>query len=393
MALRNGCKQNRAELPGRPCRALYVHVPFCQAKCRYCDFYSMRIDPPAAERYARAVRAELRARSGRLTPPLGSAFLGGGTPTCLGAGRLGELLDLLSPWIDGRTEVSVEANPGTVDGQVARMLSDRGVTRVNLGVQSFHDKELRTLGRVHTADEARGAAAILREAGIRDLGLDLIYGIPGQTPETWRQSVAEALALRPEHLSCYALSFEPGTPLGRDLRAGRIEEMDEALQEQCYRRAIDAAGQAGLEHYEISNFARSGHRCRHHLTYWRNEPYLGIGPAAASYLDGVRRTHAADLDGYLRALEAGRLPPATQERLTGRAAMAETVMLALRLTEGLDRPAFRRRYGPDVLDVFPRSILRHKDLGALVVTPTHVRVAAGALFVSDAILADIISEA
>jgi oxygen-independent coproporphyrinogen-3 oxidase len=388
-----GCKENQGEVSACPCGALYVHVPFCRGKCRYCGFYSVRLKASLARRYVRAAERELSSYAGRLSRPLASVFLGGGTPTCLGAELLGGLLEVLAPWLDERTEFSVEANPGTVDPTMARLLAAGGVNRVNLGAQSFEDKELRFLGRGHVAAEARRAVQSLRAAGVRNLGLDLIYGIPGQTLGTWRSSLAEALALRPEHLSCYALSIEKDTPLEADLRAGRIEEADEALQAACYRHAIAAAREAGLQHYEISNFAREGRRCRHHLTYWRNQPYLGIGPAAASYLDGRRRTNAADLDAYLQALEAGGLPPASQERLTGRAGMAETVMLALRLTEGLERQAFRARYGCDVVDAFPFSISRYEALGALQVTDADVRIAGDWLFVSDTILADILSEA
>ncbi|HUT01952.1 MAG TPA: radical SAM family heme chaperone HemW [Phycisphaerae bacterium] len=375
------------------CRALYVHVPFCAAKCRYCDFYSLAFDAPVAQRYLRAVAAELRSRCALLSAPLASVFLGGGTPTVLGAGLLEELLSLCRPWIDRDTEFSVEANPGTLDAPVVEVLAAGGVNRVSLGVQSFRDPELRWLGRIHSGAEARRAAETLRAAGVRDLGLDLIYGIPSQTPASWRASVGEALALRPEHLSCYGLSFEPGTPLERELRAGRVKPMDEAAQAACYRHAIEATGRAGLEHYEISNFARVGRRCRHNLTCWHNEPYLGVGPGAASYVGGVRRTNLPDLEAYLAAAPAGRPVPASRERLTGRAAMAETVMLSLRLIEGLHRPSFVRRYGRDVSEVFPRSISRYAKLGALEITASHIRLSSEALFVADTVLADILAEA
>jgi oxygen-independent coproporphyrinogen-3 oxidase len=242
---------------------------------------------------------ELGLRAGALAAPLASVFVGGGTPTALGGELLAELLAPLGEWIDEETELSVEANPGALDEGVVAACLRGGANRVNLGIQSFHDKELRLLGRIHSPEQARRAAEMLRAAGLGNLGMDLIYGIPGQTPASWAASLAEALALGPEHLSCYALSFEEGTPLGRDLRAGRVEEMDAAAQEACYRHAIAAAGECGLEHYEISNFARAGRQCRHNLTYWRNEPYLGIGPGATSYVGGVRRTNAADLEAYV----------------------------------------------------------------------------------------------
>jgi oxygen-independent coproporphyrinogen-3 oxidase len=188
------------------------------------------------------------------------------------------------------------------------------------------------------------------------------------------------------------LSFEENTPLWQDLQAGRVEEMDEAEQEACWHHAISAAADAGLEHYEISNFARPGRQCRHNLTYWKNMPYVGLGPGAASYLGGVRRTNAPDLAAYVRALLAGQAPPASQEQLTGRQAMAETVMLALRLTQGLDLQAFEDRYGQDVRQVFTRSISRHIQTGWLEIHARHLRIPTSAMFVSNEVLADILAE-
>jgi oxygen-independent coproporphyrinogen-3 oxidase len=300
---------------------------------------------------------------------------------------------MLTPWIDAQTEFSVEANPGTVDVEVAAALAAAGVNRVNLGVQSLRDEELRTLGRIHSAAVARQSVATLRSAGLDNVGLDLIYGIPGQTAETWRQSVDAALALAPQHLSCYALSFEPLTPLAADLLAGTVAEMDEEDQEACYRHAIAACAAAGLEHYETSNFARPHRRCRHNLTYWHNEPYLGIGPGAASYVGGTRQTNDPNLPAYLQALLADQFPPATSEHLEARPAMAETLMLGLRLIEGVDRPAFAARFGQDPCEAFPNSVALYQALEMLEVTPTHLRIPSSALFLADTILADIIDEA
>jgi oxygen-independent coproporphyrinogen-3 oxidase len=273
------------------------------------------------------------------------------------------------------------------------VLVEAEVNRVSLGVQSFHVRELALLGRRHSPEQARQAAAALRSAGIGNLSVDLIYGIPGQTLASWRDSLRQAVDLGAEHLSSYALNLEPGTPLGRAAEAGRVRPADEQLQKDCYEAAIDLARAAGLEHYEISNFARPGRRCRHNLTYWRNEPYLGLGPAAASYVAGVRRTNRPDLAAYLQAIEAGLPPPADSEKLVGRAAMAETVMLGLRLIEGLDRAAFAQRFGQDMASVFPRTVARYAEQGALIVTERHVRLEAGVLFVSDTILADFLAEA
>jgi oxygen-independent coproporphyrinogen-3 oxidase len=356
------------------------------------------------------VLLELAARRGELADGLASIFIGGGTPTCLDRILLGKLLAKLGPLAGTGCEFSIEANPGTLTGRLTDMLVLSDVNRVSLGVQSFVPGELATLGRIHTAAEARNAVRMLQKGGIGNFSLDLIYGIPGQTLDSWRRSLRQALDLGPRHLSCYALAFEPGTPLRAYRDAGKVCEMDESLQKECYYAAIETAAAAGLEHYEISNFAAKGFRCRHNLTYWHNEPYVGIGPAAASYTSSMgilpvpprgaspaamvwmRHTNAPDLEAYMSAIWQGQLPPSTGESLAGRAAMAEAVMLALRLIEGADRRELAERYGMDIAQAFPRSISRYQALGALAVTPTHVRIARDYLFVADTILADIIAE-
>ncbi|MFB3894274.1 MAG: radical SAM family heme chaperone HemW [Phycisphaerae bacterium] len=383
-----------AATPATPhVRALYVHIPFCLAKCRYCDFYSRTMDPGSAGEYPTAAIKELFLRGACLDRPVASAFVGGGTPTVLGADLLDRLLAAIVPLAGEDTEFSVEANPGTLDGLVVEVLAARGVNRVNLGVQSFDDSELRMLGRIHDAAVARAAVAMLRQAGLANVGIDLIYGIPGQTMASWRRSISEAVGLGIEHLSCYALSFEEHTPLWEDLRSGRVAQMDETLQRDCYYAAIEAAAAAGLRHYEISNFARPGRECRHNVSYWRNEPYLGIGPGAASYVAGERRTNSPDLRAYADSLAAGKPPPATSERLIGRALMAETLMLGLRMIDGVSRAEFAQRFGPDPVDAFPRAFDRYARHGAVVITPDAVHIAREALFVADTILADILAEA
>jgi oxygen-independent coproporphyrinogen-3 oxidase len=387
------CKEIRDSLsPPSPAAALYVHVPFCRRKCRYCDFYSLPCEASAEDRYVRAVLGELSGRAGALRTPLDTAYVGGGTPTALEAPLLRRLLEAVRDLAGPRTEFTVEANPGTVDGGRAAVLAECGANRVALGAQSFVPEELLALGRIHTPDDVPAAVASLRSAGIANLGLDLIYGIPGQTLGSWRRSLDSVLSLRPEHLSVYALAFEEGTPLWEDLQRGAVAPMEESLQKECYFAAIEAAEGAGLGHYEISNFARPGRRCEHNLTYWHNRPYLGVGPAAASYTLGVRRTNSPDLPAWAAAIGAGREAPAAREQLPGRMAMAETLMLGLRLVEGIDRRELERRFGADAMDAFPRSLRRHAELGTLVVTEDRLRIPPEALFISDAVLADIIAE-
>jgi len=387
------CKKKHNSLSHPPPTALYVHVPFCRAKCRYCDFYSRPAGRELFDAYVHALSRELHARLDALALPLTSVYVGGGTPTVLGPEALTRLLALVAPLIDQDTEFSVEANPDSMSPEVAHRLAEGKVNRVTIGVQSFDAQLLELLGRIHTADQAVQAVAAARQAGITNIGIDLIYGIPGQTRGSWAQTLDRALDLPIEHVSCYGLSFEPGTELYQDLQRGHVARVDDGLQREMYDLTLGATERAGMEHYEISNFAHPGRRSLHNLTYWRNEGYLGLGPAAASYIDGERRTSQADLTAYLSAPADCDLRSATRETLTGRDEMAETVMLALRLTQGLDLASFRARFGWDALEIFPESISRYARQGALIVTDTHIRLARDAYFVSDTVLADILAEA
>jgi oxygen-independent coproporphyrinogen-3 oxidase len=390
-----GCKQKQVAASGaddRP-RALYVHVPFCQAKCRYCDFYSLPVEPARADRFVAAMARELAGRGPVLAPPADSVFVGGGTPSCLPVDALERLLRAVRPWVGTETEFSAEANPASLTGERIDRLLAGGVNRINVGVQSLADGELEALGRLHRAPQALSAVRALRERGLANVGVDLIYGIPGQSLDSWRSSLERVLALEPDHLSCYALSFEPGTPLAGDLRTGRVRAVDDQLQRDMHEQAIALAGQAGLEHYEISNFARPSRRCAHNLVYWRNEAYLGIGPGAVSYVDGVRIANRPDLEGYLSAVEAGRPIPADRERVTGRLKQAETLMLLLRLREGVDRRAFAARFGADPVEAFARPIQRFVAMGAMEMDEQRIRISRSHLMVSDAVLAEMIAEA
>ena len=387
------CKQKDHEVSAPVARALYLHVPFCASKCRYCDFYSLPLDREAGQRYVTAAKTELAARRNALAAPVDSIFVGGGTPTVLGPELLRELLSAVGAFAGQATEFSVEANPGTITQPIADALAACGVNRVTMGAQSFRQEELAALGRIHRPADVAEAVAILRAAGVENVGLDLMFGIPLQTSATWRDSLAEAVALGVQHVSCYGLSVEQGTPLEADCHAGRVTEMSETAQAECYQEAISTLTQAGFEHYEISNFARPGRACLTNLTYWRNEPYLGVGPAAASYLGGVRRTNCSDLEAWMQAVEAGLTPPGSAERLGGRDAMAETAMLGLRMTQGISLQGFMDRFGPNILEVFPVTIGRYRELGALLVTDSHIRIHPDRLVVSDTILADLLAEA
>ncbi|MFW6155328.1 MAG: radical SAM family heme chaperone HemW [Planctomycetota bacterium] len=370
-----------------------MHVPLCRRRCAYCDFFSVVADPAAAGRIADGLIAELRLRAGVLDGPARTAFVGGGTPTALPPEALQRVLDAVVEQTPAEAEFTVEANPTTLTDQTLSILADAGVNRLSVGVQSFADDDLAVLGRTHSAAQARASLGRAATFGFTNLSLDLIYGAPGQSLASWAASLATAVASPVSHISFYNLSYPDSTALARAVEDGRLTAMAEDLQRDCYDLAVDTLTAAGFTHYELSNAAKGGLRCLHNLTYWHNRSYLGIGPSAASYLDGRRSTNVADVDAYLRRVNRRDVPGGASERLTGAARAAETLMLALRLIEGVDRADFRRRFGLDPLEAFPATFDRYRDLGLVAVTPGRVALTRRGLFVSDAVFAGLFEEA
>ncbi|NLG86037.1 MAG: radical SAM family heme chaperone HemW [Firmicutes bacterium] len=362
--------------------ALYIHVPFCVRKCYYCDFASQPYTSPMAEGYVSALEqeAEHYLTSWPQGQEVPSVYIGGGTPTVLTPQELERVLQVAAafPRVAG-AEWTVEANPGTLTKTKLALLKAAGVNRLSLGVQSFDDDLLVFLGRIHTASEAKTAWDQARRAGFDNLSLDLMYAIPGQSLKLWRQTLQEALALAPEHISTYSLMIEEGTEFARRALEPCPEELDLAQ----YREAQTRLEQAGLSQYEISNFARPGYACQHNLVYWHNEPYLGLGPAATSYLAGERRTNIRDTISYVDSLGQGCLPIAERELATPELAQAETVILALRLREGLSRPRFARQFGRDVYAVFPQAIDRLMALGLVTMDEFSLSLTAKGLLLAN----------
>lgn len=344
---------------------LYVHIPFCLSKCPYCDFNSYAVGRnPSPERergirdYLDALEQEMESWRGRARGR--TLFIGGGTPTLLDAEALAEVIRRAREWfsLPAGAEVSVEANPGTVDEAKLAALRAAGVTRLSLGVQSFEAEALRWLGRAHTADEARQAIRWIRAAGCKNLNLDLIFGLPGQNLRPWQGTLHEALRWEPEHLALYGLTVEEGTPLAEWVAAGRVKLPTDDETAELYEYALDCLAGQGYEHYEISNWARPGYRCEHNQIYWRNEEYLGFGAGAYSYLEGERRGHVASPAEYVRRVRAGQSPVAERERRTRQEQMGETMMLGLRLCEGVSISRFQERFGDPPEAAFPEALAR-----------------------------------
>ncbi len=320
---------------------LYIHVPFCDGKCRYCAFYSVRYEPVLARRWLAAVQREHELfRSHHPAPVFRTVYIGGGTPTILESGLLQELAEWVRSLLPsaGADEWSVEANPGSVDAGKLRILRQSGVNRISIGAQAFDDARLNILGRRHDAAAISTAVTAARAAGFDNVGLDLIAGGPGCGPKAWRHSLNQARALEPEHLSVYALTVEEGTALARSVQR-RVTRVSEAAVTARLHEAQAVLEAAGYERYEISNYASPGRACRHNLACWRGERYLGLGPAAASHVGLARWTNAPDVRDYVERLEAGLEPERDRETLAPATKAVERLVFGLRLAEGVDLDA------------------------------------------------------
>ncbi len=382
---------------------VYIHVPFCKQKCFYCDFPSYAGKERYEEAYVKALIQEIRTEGAKYVETWGqpaTIYIGGGTPSVLPNELLEQLLFTigeimlpkapslrgLSPQATGgvvgstsRTdslEYTIECNPGTIDEQKLRSMERHGVNRLSFGVQTFHDALLKRIGRIHTAAQARTAIRDARAAGFQNLSLDLIYGLPGETLAMLQSDIDEALALAPDHISIYGLQLEEGTAFWKQHEMGRLDLPDDATTEAMYDLMTTALPAHGYERYEISNFAKPGFESRHNLGYWQDKPYLGLGAAAHSYLDGVRYENTKDIAAYIDAIEHGTLPRTQEEPATRAIQMEEFAFLALRTATGIDKAAFKRRFATPLSAVYADAIERMKAKGLIEETETHIRLTA-----------------
>lgn len=326
---------------------LYVHIPFCKQKCVYCDFYSLPRSEDRMDRYTQALRTHLQ----HLAPQaagytVDTVYFGGGTPSYLGAERLSALLTTIRAHytLSPEAEITFEANPDSAcDADALRTLRRCGFNRISLGMQSANDEELRRIGRVHTAAQLTAAVAAAREAGFGNLSLDLIYGLPGQTQARWQENLAAAVSLRPEHLSCYGLKVEEGTPLFTMADSAGLP--DDEAQADFYLYTVDYLRRQGYDQYEISNFARPGRESRHNLKYWTLGEYLGFGPGAHSDFGGARFAWERDLERYIQGVEDGDPSQSEHQCIPPQERDEEWIMLGLRTVRGLDPAAYQQRFG------------------------------------------------
>jgi oxygen-independent coproporphyrinogen-3 oxidase len=369
---------------------VYIHIPYCATRCHYCDFNTYRFAAGEARRFldALALEIDLAAAADSVRGrPICSVFFGGGTPSILAAAQLVDILDRCRTAfvIEGGSEISLEANPGTVDLQKLLAIRDAGVNRLSLGVQAVQERLLRRIGRSHTADDAERAFWMAREAGFRSINLDLMFGLPDQTVADWSASLAWALRLNPEHLSTYGLTLEAGTRLYHEHQAGLLTLPDEETVAAMYALATDLLRGAGFEHYEISNFARPGFRCRHNLVYWELGEYVGLGPGAHSFLDGRRYHNTLLPAAYIRSIRERGTAVAGGEQLSLEMARRERLLLGLRLRDGLDLQAVRETLEVENPEACAR-VAGLLDEGWLRVREGRLQITDRALLVADELI-------
>ena len=345
---------------------LYIHFPFCKRKCQYCDFHSVAGRDDWIEPYTGALCAEAR----RVSPALkgvsiDTVYLGGGTPTLFSSETIGRVLNACREAFSISTdaEVSIEANPATVDAQSLAGLREAGLNRLSIGAQSFSDSLLRTLGRIHKSDDIYKAVRGAAEAGFTNISIDLIYGIPGQTLAEWKDTLDKAVSLPITHISAYALKIEEGTPFYTQRRAGELALPGEDAELAMQDTTIGMLAAAGFVRYEVSNYAKPGYMCRHNLHYWRYDEYMALGSGACGRLGPVRYTGAEDIAAYIDAAQGG-LPAFSQkEILSPDTRVREAVMMGLRLTEGIAYGDFQARFGVDLRARYGEAIRRLCESG------------------------------
>jgi oxygen-independent coproporphyrinogen-3 oxidase len=377
---------------------LYVHIPFCIKKCPYCDFYSIT-DRSLCPAFVDALISEMHmTRNQNLT--FDTLYMGGGTPSVLDAKTIGKIIETArqSYEILPHAEITLEVNPGTVGLTQFEEYRCSGVNRINIGVQSFDPVNLQFLGRIHSGDDAHAAVTWARKAGFENLGLDLIYGIPNQTKKSWLRDLRLAIESEPRHLSCYMLSFEPGTLLYRDLQEDRLKPLAEPQVCEMFETTLEFLSDKGYVQYEISNFARASmnssglksaecNRSRHNMKYWNFAPYIGLGPSAHSFLEPKRYWNCADVEKYIQDLNAETLPRAGEERLSMEQLMIEAIYLGLRQTTGILIDVFDKKFGVNFKAMFEEIITNLEARGLIELSQNRCALTCRGMLYLDSIAA------
>lgn len=369
---------------------IYIHIPFCKTRCAYCDFYSTTHEA-WKQQYVDAVCKELVQRKDYLKgETVDTIYMGGGTPSQLSIAQLNALFATIEAHfpLSKHPEITIEVNPDDVSDSYAEGLKQTPVNRISMGIQTFDDATLRILNRRHTEQIARMATMRLREKGFQNISIDLMYGLPGETIEQWENDLQQAIALNVEHISAYHLTYEEGTPLYRRLQQGEVSEVSEELSLTFFNMLIDALTKAGFQHYEISNFCKPGKHSRHNSSYWQGIAYLGCGAAAHSFDGASRQWNIADIKAYIQGIEKDE-PCYEIEALDNATRYNEYIMTGLRTSHGISLDEVAARYGQSFADTCKKSATPHLESGKLITEENRIKLSREGIFVSDAIICDL----
>lgn len=370
---------------------IYIHIPFCVRKCSYCDFYSIPVPEKALlESYTNCLIKEVKAQAPYWQDrKFTTIYLGGGTPSLLSPTQIGRILAEIFGCYEmlSEPEISMEANPATLSLPALRELKQAGINRLSLGVQSFQDDELQLLGRIHGVQEVWETVASLERSGFVNYNIDLIYGIPGQSLQTWIENLGMAIKCHPQHISSYLLQLDPSTPLARRIKQGNLPEADEDLEADMYYNTIDYLHSEGYQHYEISNFSQPDYACRHNLIYWQAHEYLGLGAGAVSYRDGQRTINQADFKAYLDDINRDQgCTVEILETMSPREKFLDAIILGLRLTAGIRPEELNQRFGIDFSREYHATIEKLTGQGLLNVEEDRIALSRKGYFLSNQVL-------
>ncbi len=365
---------------------LYIHIPFCQRKCYYCDFNSFSGKEQLIEAYMSALTQELGLYAGSLRDyEVQSVFIGGGTPSLVSGDLIALFLETTKNklTVAEEAEITIEVNPGTLTASKLKIYHECGVNRLSFGLQACQDHLLRALGRIHNYKDFLKNLTLAREIGFSNINVDLMFALPNQQSQEWRESLEAMVKLEIPHISAYSLIWEEGTPFADWQHSGRLAPLDEELELDMYHGAIQYLKEAGYEHYEISNFARPSHRCLHNQIYWRNQPYLGLGAGSHSYLNGKRFSNALEIEGYLKYIKEGRRPVIESIDISFKDEISETMFLGLRMMEGISIEAFQRRFGISPITLYGDTLKALKDQGLVEINSKRLYLTAKGIDLSN----------
>lgn len=374
---------------------LYIHIPFCKAKCYYCDFNSFACKEDYIPPYFDALKKEIALYSSSLKDySIKTVFIGGGTPSSVRNRYIYEILNFCNQNfnIEKDAEISIETNPGTLSYEKLMAYRILGINRLSIGLQAWQNRLLKSLGRIHTNKEFEDNFEQARKAGFKNINVDLIFGLPQQTIKDWDETLSKVLELQPEHISCYSLKIEDNTAFGNMLEIGELIPAEDELDREMYYLGIKRLNEAGFEHYEISNFSKPGYQCRHNMIYWEAEQYIGLGAGAHSYFLKKRYNNEGDIGEYIKVVTDHGLMPADEQEIDAQEEIYEFIILGLRLTWGICTNEFKERFGKDIFQLFSTQINKLLNNRLIEIVEGHIRLSSKGLDLANEVFVEFMGE-